>query len=138
VDDVERPEGFDNGDDDDDDVHRAHGREDHLEEGLDRVGSVDLGRLAQGRIHALEPGQVQDHDVAGVPPGGGEEGRPDVAAGIPEPVDGLGRAGGAKQKVQEAAVPVVEQLPDDPDQGQGEHYRGEENALVDPRAADVL
>ncbi|CAH0327203.1 hypothetical protein SRABI128_05867 [Microbacterium sp. Bi128] len=73
-----------------------------------------------------------------MPPGGGEEGCPDVDARIPEPVDGLGRAGGAKQEVQEAAVPVVEQLPDDPDQGQGEHHRGEEDALVDPRAADVL
>ncbi len=78
--DVERPQGLDRGDDDDHDIDRQHDREDHPEEGLALVRAVDLGRLAEGWIEALQPGQVEDHDVADVAPAGRHEGGPEVEA----------------------------------------------------------
>ncbi len=44
------------------------------------AGAVDGGRLPQRRVDALQPGQVEQHDVAGVLPAGGDQHRPEVDA----------------------------------------------------------
>ena len=87
VGDVEGAQRLDDGDDDDDDVDRAHDREDHPEEGLALVRAVDRGGLAEGRVDALQPGQVQDHHVADVAPAGGDQDGPEVEVRVAEPVD---------------------------------------------------
>ena len=48
-------------------------REHDVPEGLPLVAAVDRGRLAQRRVDALQPGEVQHHDVADVPPGDGDQ-----------------------------------------------------------------
>ena len=40
---------------------------------LHLAGAVDRGRLAQRRVDALQPGQVEQHDVADVPPARGDQ-----------------------------------------------------------------
>ena len=87
VDEVEGAQRLDHGDDEDDDVDRPHDREDDLEEGLPLVGAVDRGRLAQRRVDALQAGQVEQHDVAGVPPAGRDQDRPQVELRVAVPVD---------------------------------------------------
>ena len=87
VDDVERAQRLDHRDHDDDDVDRPQRREDDRAERLPLVGAVDRRRLAQRRVDGLQPGEVEDHDVADVAPAGGDEDRPQVDARVAEPVD---------------------------------------------------
>ena len=134
--DVEGAQRFDDGDDDDDDVDRAHDREDHLEEGLPLARAVDGGRLPEGRVDALEPGQVEDHHVADVAPAGRDQDRPDVERRVPEPVDDVVLAGPAQDVVDEP-LRRVHLFPDEPDDRQRQDDRDEERALVDPRAAHL-
>ena len=84
---VEGAQRLDHHDDEHDHVDRPHDREDDPEEGLPLGGAVDGGRLAQGAVDALQAGQVDQHDVAGVPPRGGDEHRPEVDVGVAVPVD---------------------------------------------------
>ena len=62
--------------------------------------------LPQRGVDALQPGQVQQHDVAGVLPAGGHQHRPQVPAGVAVPVN-LGVEDGVEQPL----VARVHQLP---------------------------
>src|ERR1044072_4739758 len=48
------------------------------------------GALLHRRVPRLEPGQVQQHDVAGVPPPGGHQHRVQVDVGVAQPVHRVG------------------------------------------------
>ena len=135
VDDPDQVEGaqrLDDGDDQHDDVDGRHHGEHDAEEGLALVRPVDLRRLAQRRVHTLEPRQVQEHDVAGLLPRRRHECGPEVEPRVAVPVDGA-----AGQTVDEALVLAVDQLPDEADQREGQHDRQVDRRLVDPRPADL-
>jgi hypothetical protein len=64
-------------------VDRPHHGQDDLEEGLRLPGTVDVRRLAERVVDALQAGQVDPHDdVSRVPPGSGDEHQPQVDVGI--------------------------------------------------------
>ena len=119
-----------------DDVDRPHHREHDPEERLAVVRAIDRGGLTERRVDALEPGQVQDHHVADVPPAGRDEDGPDVERRVAQPVDARCPAGGPEDAVDEP-LRGVHQLPDEPDDGQRQHDRDEERALVDARPAHL-
>ena len=110
----------------------------HRAERVPLARPVDRRGLAQRRVDALQPRQVEDHDVARVPPRGGHEHRPQVDVGVAEPVDQVALLGGPEDVVEQALLRRVDELPDEADDGQREHDGQEEDALVDARATDLL
>ena len=83
-DEVEGAQRLDDRDDEDDDVDRPHHREDDPEERLHLVRPVDLRRLAQAGVDALQARQVQQHDVADVPPARGDQAAQRLYLGSPK------------------------------------------------------
>src|SRR3954447_20107844 len=65
-DDVEGAQRVDHRDREDDSVDVLQLRQHHEAEPLPGARAVDRGSLLQGRVAALQPGQVQHHDVAGL------------------------------------------------------------------------
>src|ERR1700678_2741013 len=137
VDEVEGTQRLNDRDDQDDDVDRPHGRENHSPEGLPRVRAVHERGLAQGRVDRLQAGQVQHHHVPDLPPRRLDQHRPQVQLGIAEPVDQVRVRVVPDDRVDQAEVGRVDELPDDPDKRQRQHDRQEQDRLVDATAADA-
>ncbi len=97
VDDVEGAQRLDHRDDDDHDVDRPQRREDDGAERLPLAGAVDRRRLAQRRVDRLQPGEVQHHDVAGVPPADGDQDGPQVQLRVARASRSRGRAPGPRR-----------------------------------------
>jgi len=101
-----------------------------VQERLALVRAVDGGCLTERWIDALQSGQVQNHDVADVPPARGDKGCPQIQFRIAKPVDRV-FTGSSKRVVDEALVGRVLQRPDDPDHGEGQDDRQVEHRLID-------
>ena len=106
-----------------------------------------MRRFPQRAVDALQPGQVEHHDVAGVPPGDRDQNRDEVPGDavviaewdqerlIAEPVD---RSPPPNNLGGEAVLGRVDDaLPHEADDRQREHDRGEEDALEEPGAANI-
>ena len=89
-------------------------------------------------IERLQPGQVEDHHVARVPPAGEGEHGPEADLRIPEPVDHVSVQRIREEAADEPCLRREDQLRDQADDRRRDHDRDVEEALVDPRAADPL
>ena len=102
------------------------------------VGAVDLGGLPEAGVEGLEPRQVEDHHVPDLAPARRDQHGPQVEALVAQPVDDVPCVVGAQDAVDEALGRRVLQLPDEADDGQRQHDRQVQRALVEAAAADVL
>ena len=124
-----------------------------LPERLPLVAAVDRRRLAQRRVDRLQPGQVQHHDVADVPPRHGDQQGGEVPRQperVVEPREVRTRTAWCRRRRSRPARRARSmfsrprsrrehrRLPDEADDGEREHDREVVDALVDPGAADVL
>jgi len=86
----------------------------------------------------FRPGQVEDHDVADVPPARRHQHRPQVEVRVAEPVDQVALLGAAEQVVEQALLRRVDELPDEADDRQRQHHRQVQGALVDAGRPELL
>ena len=126
VDDVEDGEGADEGDREHEREHRRDPGQDHVASALPGIGAIDLGRVDEVRVDALEAGQEHHHAEPERRPDGGEQDGEQRGVRVAEPAPRpVAEAYRFQDRVQDPEQRVVDPSPYEPDDDDGQDHRDE-------------